>query len=143
MRSRPECKSSCTPEQREKSPSAQRSSGKKIAYRLLTLVMSQADRLISLTALGMVMLYLEAFSFLRAYPNNQAARKEKYGLFYRRRARSILLVRVAADPRDMLFRERASRPLFPWRFFVPGPSRQAYPRQSATVTQESPAREHL
>src|SRR5436305_12860256 len=87
--------------------------------------------------------YLEAFSFLRAYPNNQAARKEKYGLFYRRRARSILLVRVAADPRDMLFRERASRPLFPWRFFVPGPSRQAYPRQSATVTQESPAREHL
>jgi len=64
MRSRPECKSSCTPEQREKSPSAQRSSGKKIAYRLLTLVMSQADRLISLTALGMVMLYNELWNIV-------------------------------------------------------------------------------
>src|SRR6266446_692991 len=50
---------------------------------------------------------------------------------------------VANDQRDKLFSERAYHPLFPCPFCVPGPSRQACPRQIATVTQESPAEEHL
>src|SRR5262249_38461360 len=50
---------------------------------------------------------------------------------------------VATYQRDTLFSERASCPLFPRPFCVPEPSQQVCPRQSATVTQVAPAREHL
>jgi hypothetical protein len=44
---------------------------------------------------------------------------------------------------DTLLFSREYLPLFPFPFFVPGPSRQACPRQIATVTQASQTQEHL